>query len=286
MIADLRADSVRWRQEQRATGTRGSNSPVMLKLAGITVPDPFIEPYVGSSTYQASSASRPQRRDGNSPSVDAGPYGAPPSRERMPGGRMPVLERIPVSDRMDVDPPPVSQADRRYGHSDRGYQPDGRAYPSDGRSYPSDGRLSYQPEPVMSSSHRIPATTGYAQDPRYAPSYPPPVNDGAPPGYVRQGNYYVPVSTYETAPAMPPSRSEPPQYATGPYGQPPPPSSGREPRDSRYGGQPEYNDSREPRYAYPSPAATVTSVSARDREPIASPPVPRFATSGNSLSSA
>lgn len=283
MIADLRADSSRWRQEQRMTGTRGSNSPVVMDImSGITVPDICIEPYVGSSTYQAANSGRPLRRQGDSPSVE-GPYGPPPSRDRMPAGRMPVSERIPVSDSMDIDPPSVPQSDRRYGgHSDRaGYQPDSRAYPSDSRAYPSDSRSGYQPEPA--SYGRPPVTSSYAQDSRYAhaPNYSggPPSNDGAPPGYVRQGNYYVPVSSaYETgAPAMPPSRSEPPQYAAGPYGQPP--SSGRaDPRDPRYGGQSEYSDPRDPRYAYPSPAATVSSVSARDREPVASPPAPRFAS--------
>merc|ERR1712072_1622617 len=83
------------------------------------------------------------------------------------------------------------------------------------------------------------------------------------------GNYYVPVSTYEAAPAIAPSRSDVPKYGAGPYGQPP--SSGRDSRDPRYGGQPDYSDNRDSRYAYPSPAATVTSVSGRDREPVTSP---------------
>merc|ERR1712072_611238 len=93
------------------------------------------------------------------------------------------------------------------------------------------------------------------------------------------GNYYVPVSTYEAAPAIAPSRSDVPKYGAGPYGQPP--SSGRDSRDPRYGGQPDYSDNRDSRYAYPSPAATVTSVSGRDREPVTSP-APRFAFTGAS----
>ncbi|KAF2768309.1 hypothetical protein EJ03DRAFT_120997 [Teratosphaeria nubilosa] len=239
MIADLRADSSRWRQEQRATGTR--------------------EPYVGSSTYHASAAGRPDRRAGESPSVD-GPYGNAPSRERLPAGG----NRIPVSDRMDVDPP--SGMDRRYGG-----QPD-RGDPYGGRpSYPVDTRPGYpQEQPVYSRAP--PSSASYAPDPRYAPSSGfASSNDGAPPGYVRPGNYYVPVSTYEPAPSMP-SRSELPNYGNA-YGQPGQPSS-RDARDPRYG-QPDYAD---PRYAYPSPAATITSVSARDRDPIASPPQPRFAS--------
>ncbi|CAK4030245.1 Hypothetical predicted protein [Lecanosticta acicola] len=230
MIADLRADSARWRQEQRQTGTR--------------------EPYVGSSTYHASSAGRTShnRRDADSPSVD-GPYG-------LPSGR----ERIPV-DRMQVDPPPQSRGG--YPPDSRSaYPPDGRAFPSDSRGYAPDGRSSFQPDTPMSGGFgggRPPVSAPYGQEPRYAPSYPQPNSDGAPPGYVRQGNYYVPVSSYEPAPAVP-SRSD--NYGPG-FGQPP---QSREPPPRGYQ-QPEYAD---PRYAYPSPAATVSSVSARDREQVSS----------------
>ncbi|KAK3073297.1 hypothetical protein LTR53_005249 [Teratosphaeriaceae sp. CCFEE 6253] len=69
---------------------------------------------------------------------------------------------------------------------------------------------------------------------------------------------------------MAPSRPEPPQYAGGPYQ---PNAPGRDAREPRYAGQPEYADPRaDPRYAYPSPAITTVSMSARDREPITSPP--------------
>lgn len=284
MIADLRADSARWRQEQRQTGTRGSHSPVAIDVSGYTGPDPFLEPYVGSSTYHASSASRTShnRRDADSPSVD-GPYGLPASREtRIPVERMQdrmsdrMPDRLPdrmsdrMPDRMQIDPPPqVSRGS---------FQPDGRApYPSDGRGFPSDSRgyapdsrSSYPSDAAMSSggfNGRPPVSAPFGgQEPRYAPSYPQ-SNDGAPPGYVRQGNYYVPVSSFESAPSVP-SRAD--NYGPGAFGQP---QQGREPRDSRYQQQ-EYAD---PRYAYPSPAATVSSVSARDREPISSPAQPRFA---------
>ncbi|KAM3416324.1 hypothetical protein BST61_g7929 [Cercospora zeina] len=239
MIADLRADSARWRQEQRQTGTR--------------------EPYVGSSTYHASSAGRvsQKRSGGDSPNMD-GPYGLPPSsrdRER---------ERIPV-DRMQVDPPAPSRGGGgggAYPAPDRRapYQPDGRPFPSESRGFAPDGRSSYPADTNMSGfGGQPPVTSAYGQEPRYAPSYQQPNNDGAPPGYVRQGNYFVPVSGYEPAPSIP-GRADP--YGAG-YPQQPPQG-----RDARYS-QPEYAD---PRYAYPSPAATVSSVSARDREPIASPP--------------
>lgn len=302
MISDLRSDSGRWRQEQRTTGTRGSSSPLLFEMSGITVPDKLLESYVGSSTYHASSAAtagRPDRRHGDSPSVDGPPYGLPPSardRERLQSNRMPP-SRID-SDRMDIDPPMIPQPERRHREPERGYQPEPRGYAPDGRAYPQESRPSYQPEQPLPSGYggRQPVTSSYPQDPRYATSnYP--ANDGAPPGYVRQGNFYVPISAYEAPPAMPPSRSEAPQYQPGPYGQPP--LQGRDargdprgdprgdlrgdprgdPRDPRYTGQPDY--SSDPRYAYPSPAATTVSVSARDREPITSPPQPRFARSGH-----
>jgi hypothetical protein len=285
MLADLRADSGRWRQEQRATGTRGSHSPVLFESSGFTVPDSVLAPYVGSDTYHASTAGRqPDRRHGDSPAVDGPSYGAPPSRERerererdrMPTTRMPVDTRM-AADRMDIDPP-TAQPERRFGQPERGYPPDARAYPPDSRAYPADSRAypsearpSYaQDQPMPSAYGRPPVTSSYTQEPRYAPSYPS-NNDGAPPGYVRQGNYYVPVSTYEAPPAMAPSRSEPPQFPNGPYGQPSAPP--RDTRDTRYG-QPDYSD---PRYAYPSPATTTVSVSGRDRDPLTSPPQPRFA---------
>ncbi|EME45805.1 hypothetical protein DOTSEDRAFT_44050 [Dothistroma septosporum NZE10] len=238
MIADLRADSQRWRQEQRQTGTR--------------------EPYVGSSTYHASSAGRTSnnRRDADSPSVD-GPYGIPASRERIP------------VDRMQIDPPQPSRGGAYPPENRATYQPDGRAFPPESRGYAEPGRSSYQPDSSMSSAFggRPPVSAPYGQEPRYAPSYPPqPSGDGAPPGYVRQGNYFVPISSYEPTPSVP-ARSD--NFGPG-YGQPPPPPPGRDPRDPRYQ-QPEYAD---PRYAYPSPAATVSSVSARDREPVPSPQQP------------
>lgn len=256
MIADLRADSARWRQEQRQTGTRGSNSPCY-DASGKTAPDSSIEPYVGSSTYHASSAGRisHSRREGDSPSVD-GPYGLPTSSR----------DRIPV-DRMQIDPP---QPSRGYPSDSRGaaYPPESRTFPSDSRGYAPDGR-SYQQDTQMSGfGGRPPVSAPYGQEPRYAPSYPQ-SNDGAPPGYVRQGNYFVPVSSsYEPTPSIP-SRTD--QYGGPGFGQP---QQGREPpRDPRGYPQQEYAD---PRYAYPSPAATVSSVSGRDRDPIASPQQPRF----------
>ena len=110
MIADLRADSQRWRQEQRSTGTRGSHSPVMLEKSGCTVPDACVGPYENSSTYHQSSAGRVQRRDADSPSLE-GPYSGMTSRDRIPADRRP-----PPMDAMQIDSPSVSQSDRRgYG---------------------------------------------------------------------------------------------------------------------------------------------------------------------------
>ena len=253
------------------TGTRGSSSPVVFDTSGFTVPDSISEPYVGSRTYEASSASRAQRRDADSPSLD-GPYGVPPSSRQ---GRNQV-------DAMQIDPP-VGRPDGRYGQPTqptRGYPQDNGAYPPQGRDrYPEGGRAAYQQDQPMADAYgRQPVTSSYGQESRYATSgYP--SSDGAPPGYVRQGDYFVPMSSSYGQPSiMAPSRPEPQQYPSGPFGQPQAPANRdpreqRDPRDPR-NGQPDYND---PRYAYPSPATTVSSV-ARDREPISSPQQPRFAS--------
>lgn len=227
-------------------------------------------------------------------------------------------------DRMDIDPPVVAQADRRYREVERdpracqpdgrghpperiAYPPEGRAYPSERSAYPTDGRdpraypqdrsayppdarayppevraypgdvrSPYQPEPVQGYpvGARQPVTTYTSQDPRYASAYS--TGDGAPPGYVRQGNYYVPVSGYEVQPGLT-GRPLEPQYTNGGYAQPS--AQGRDPRDPRYGSAPEYADPRDPRYAYPSPALTTVPPS-REREPVISPPQARFAFTG------
>ena len=277
MIADLRADSTRWRQEQRQTGSRGSsNSPLSCDMSGITVPDDLLDPYIGSRTYEESTASRAtqsnSRRDGNSPSLE-GPYGPP-------GQRMPQ-ERSRVVEPMQIDQP--GAANQRYGQP--GGQPPGRGFPQDPRGFPENSRdysrqqpgRPYQPDQVMSDAYVPPVTSPYGQESRYAPAYGQ-SNETVPPGYVRQGDYYVPVSSGFSQPGvMTGNRPEQPQYNTG-YGQPPP-QQYREARDHRereprYGGPPEYQD---PRNAYPSPAATVSTVAGRDREPITSPSQPRFA---------
>lgn len=267
------------------TGTRGSNSPMMFDKSGCTVPDSFLEPYVGSRTYEASSAARAQRRDGDSPSLDA--YGVPVSRS----GRNQV-------DPMQIDPP-AAQPSRGYGQpsqTTRGYQPDNGVYSPQGRErerdrdrYPDAGRTQFPQDQQMTDYGRMPVTTSYGQDPRYATAgYP--QNDGAPPGYVREGNYYVPItSSYGQPSIMATGRPEPQQYpSAGTFGQPqvPPgrdPRDQRDPRDPRYG-QSDYIDPRDPRYAYPSPANTVSSMAPREREPISSPQAqPRFASIAGSF---
>ena len=260
MIADLRKDSLAWRHERRA-GTRGTLESNGYDDSRFAEPDSRSESYVGSSTYHQSTANRAsgQRRDGDSPRAPE--YGAPqPSRgERAPAGRMPV-------DRMDMDPPQPPRTNGGYGQPEPRYQQDGRAFAADGRSY-------QEQQPVAPAfGGRPPVTSaGYGQNvPGYAPVYPPqqPASNDAPPGYVRQGNHYVPInpvpSGYEAVPPMPASRSDAQPFGGNPmYGQPQPPPG----RDPRYP-QPEYAD---PRYAYPSPAVTVTSIAARDREPVTSP---------------
>lgn len=96
--------------------------------------------------------------------------------------------------------------------------------------------------------------------------------DSAPPGYRREGNYYVPISS-----AQKPTRSQPSTYgstnSTGPLPQPIRMENNRDPRDLlrnlRDPRDPrDPRDSKastkiqdyplDPRYAYPSPAATMT----------------------------
>ena len=308
MIADLRADSARWRQEQRMPGTRGSQSPRVLHQSGNTAPDK-VPDYVGSNTYHNSQAARvPRSRDGDSPAVET-PYGSslPSARGSMPVDRMPIdrmpvdrtpTERIPVSrmpadrmpmdrmqdDRMQIDPPSGLPQDRRYTSDRNGYPSDPR-YGSDPRGF-SDSRPVYPPQDQTPYGRAPPVTSSYAQDSIYARSggYPPQANDGAPPGYVRQGNYYVPVSSAE------PVRPDPSLYgSSNPYGQQLQPQRSesrdlrdsrdprdmrdmRDPRDPRY--PPDY--AQDPRYAYPSPAATNASLP-RERETVTSPPQQRFA---------
>ena len=286
MIADLRADSQRWRQEQRSTGTRGSHSPVMLDKSGCTVPDRCIGPYEASSTYHQSSAGRVQRRDADSPSLESPYQGMPPSRERLPSDRRP-----PPADAMQIDPPSAPQPDRR------GYAQPGRGgYPQDSRGFaPQQDSRNYPQDTMMQDTYgRPPVTSSYASDPRYAPSYPQQGNDAVMSGFGRPqpppGNYYPTpaTSSYESMPAMLGRPQDPSQYPGAQYGQPQQ-QPGRQdhyreqrgerpdPRDPRYAGR--GYDPRDPSDAYPSPAATVSSVNARDREPITSPPNPRFAYS-------
>ena len=276
MISDLRADSVRWRQEQRQTGTRGSNSPIIVNISGFTVPDSILEPYVGSRTYQASSAtSAAQRRDGDSPQLDQ--YGVPQQR----GGRNQV-------DSMQIDPPQPARGDPRYGQqpqSSRGYPPENGGYPPASRDRYADqgGRPPYQQDQPMQDAYaRAPVTASYGNDPRYAPAGYPDQNPGAP------QSYYMPVTAgYPNAPVMAPGGQDPRQYPPQPFGQQPQPTGRdprdnrdpraprdpRDPRDPRFAGQSGYDD---PRYAYPSPAATVSSV-APGRDPIANPQQPGYA---------
>jgi hypothetical protein len=275
--------------------------------------------YVGSNTYHNSqAASVPRSRDGGSAAVEA-PYGSsvPSARDRVPVDRMPMDSRMPVDrmptdripvnrmpadrmpmdrmdDRMQIDPPSGPPQDRRYQADRSGYPPEQR-YGTDARGFP-DTRPGYPPQDQAPYGRAPPVTSSYTQDTMYARSnaYPPPVNDGAPPGYVRQGNYYVPVSSAEQ-----PMRPDPSMYGgSHPYGQPMQPQriegvrdprdprdprdlqlDSRDPRDPR---DPRYAQDypQVPRYAYPSPGATTASLPRGERDTAASPQQQRFATLG------
>lgn len=194
-------------------------------------------------------------------------------------------------DAMQIDSPSAPPQDRRgYGQPARGgYPPEPRGFapPQDSRNYPQDT--------MMSDSYgRAPVSSSYAQEARYNSAYPQQPNDAAMPGFGRQlpptGNYYpAPVSSsYDAMPTMQARAQDPSQYPGAQYGQPQQ-TRGQDyhrdrdardprpdPRAPRYDGRGGY-DPRDPSDAYPSPAATVTSMSTRDREPITSPSNPRFA---------
>ena len=185
---------------------------------------------------------------------------------------------------MQIDAPPQQDSRGRYnqptGQQTRGgYPPDNGQNPSNRGGYMDSRGPSYQqPDSLMTDAYgRVSVAQPY-QDPRFAGRQPPMV-DGAPPGMVRQGDYYVPVTSgYGQPGVMAPARPDTQQYPPGPYGQQVEPQrdprSTRDPRDPRYGGvQPDFNDTS--RYNYPSPATTVASVGSRDT--ISSPPGPRFA---------
>jgi hypothetical protein len=266
----------------------------------------------------------PRSRDGDSPAVEA-PYGSSvpgarlvdrmPMDSRMPVDRMPA-DRIPVNrmpadrmamdrmqdDRMQIDSPSGLPQDRRYTAERNGYPSEPR-YGADTRGYP-ETRPGYPPQDQPPYGRAPPVTSSYTQDSMYARSnaYPPPVNDGAPPGFVRQGNYYVPVSAAEQ-----PMRTDPAMYGSSiPYGQPLQPQrmdGARDPRDPRdlqrdlqrdpRGDPRDQRDLRDPRdprdprypqdypqdprYAYPSPAATTASLPRGERDTVASPQQQRFA---------
>lgn len=273
MIADLRADSQRWRQEQRQTGVGGSKNPIVCDMSGITVPDPFLDNYVGSKTYDESNAARIQRRDGNSPSVDG--YGAPVPPVQMDGRRVDA-RRQPV-DPMQIDAPtgraPQSQAYGQQGY----YQQDSRGQYQQDPRYAGQGRgQGYPQDQPMADVYgqpdtygRYPVNPSYAQQDRSAPGYPQPAQ-GPPPGYARQGEFYVPITSGYGQPGMI-ATSGP---DTGYYGgqQQPQPGRGpgqanqrdpRAPRDPTYG-QADYNP-------YPSPAQTVTSMNTTPRETFVNP---------------
>ena len=284
MLADLRADSVRWRQEQRSTGTRGSRSPVVLDKTGFTVPDLYLGEYGDSKTHHQSNGRGVPRRDADSPALE-GQYGGAPSRERLPAAR--EERRAQPVDPMQIDPP-IPQPDRRYAQQQ---QPGRGGYPPEPRFPPVQDNRSYPPDAMMSDAYgRPPVTSSYVQGPGYAPSYPQPPNDGGMPAFGRQpppGNYYTPVSSsYDAMPSMPGRPQDNIPYGGGPpiYGQPQ--QQPQQPQRQEYRDQRDPRDSREPRYggreydpshAYPSPAATISTP--RERDQVTSPGQSRFASS-------
>lgn len=259
----------------------------------------------GDSPYHGNRMAADSRSDRDRMDIDPPAIGqADPRRYPAVDPRYPQDNRPYNGDGRDPRDPRAQPDGRQYvpdpresrdpRHRDPRDQRDLRDLRADQRSepiridarYPLDGRQQYpQDQPLVGSYPRQPVTSGFQQDTRYATAYPQTPGDVVPPGYVRQGNYYVPVSQppYDNNPAM---RAEP-QYP--PYGgqQPAPGRSDlrdmrdsrdtrndprgdpRDPRDPRY--PPDYQDPRDPRYAYPSPAATVSTISG-ERPQVTSPP--------------
>ncbi|KAK0364805.1 hypothetical protein LTR94_009505 [Friedmanniomyces endolithicus] len=222
--------------------------------------------------YQTDGRQYPQEGRGYPPDGRAYP---PENRAYPPENRAyPPDNRayLPDNRAYPVDNRAYPPDNRAYPPDNRAYPPDNRAYPPENRAYRTDARQPYQPEqPMVPAYGRAPVAPAFPPESRFPLGYP--SNDPPPPGLVQR--VYVPVSTYEQAPGVQMGRSEPPQYQTGPYGQPAAP--GRAAREPRYGGPPDY---AEPRFdAYPSPATTTASVKGREREPITSPAQARFACS-------
>jgi hypothetical protein len=217
MMAQLRSDSAKWRQEQRT--------------------NPAIGDYVGSSTYYNSEAARVQGSDGRDFEAVERPYGVSVSgsrdqmsAERMPIDRMPV-GRMPV-DRMPTDRIPVNRMPWDMGPVDR------------------------MPPQLYARSNTHPPSTDY----------------GAPPGYVRQGNYYVPISSAEQ-----PMRMESAPELHYPLDLQNDPRDLRDPRIFGYA----QDYSQDPRYAYPAPAATTASLPRSERDTVVNTAPPRYARQGN-----
>lgn len=225
MIADLRADSQRWRQEQHQTGTQGNNSPRRVGKSGTTAPDSLLGSYADSNTRDRS---RMNPTGGSTQAIDeayiqsrqGGPMRPPadPMQMDLSGNRMPQDQY--------GQPAYYSQEDRgqQYGADpNRGFAPQGRGqapYPPDPNIYgvpDQRGRLPMHPP----GQERAPQ--GYR-------------HPGPPQGYVQEGQYYVPVtSNYVQSNTMAPSGPDQYDYRGGQQ-----PAPQRDPRNAPqpgYGGQ-------------------------------------------------
>jgi hypothetical protein len=185
-------------------------------LAYIAVGDWDLPDYPGSETYHNSRMARsPRARNGDFPAVEV-PQGSSSlsSRDRLPVDIMPVDSRMSV-DRMPVDRISVSRmpADRMTidRKQDDHMQLDTPSGPPQGREYQKD-RNGYPPDLRYGAD----ADASEYRDVR------------TPPGFVRQGNYYVPISSVEQP------RTD--YGSSHPYSQPTQPQrmDTREMRDAHY----------------------------------------------------
>lgn len=256
MIEDLRNDSTKYKQQEQRVANARAKRPHPADHVQEWMPDAPAGPY-GGPNPQMMNTSRTLRREGDSPRAQehSGPHPRDrPSQSHLATTPMDIVGMEPDN----IPRPPVGfhpQAGPVFG-------PDGRPiYPPDGRPYPPEmpppGQGYGQRPPVISP----PLYGGPPPPSEFVGNYPSHYDDGQHGGYPPRGEYYGQGADIR---GPLPGRNDTP-YAN-PYNGPPPPRG-----LDRYG-QPEFQEAR---YAYPSPATTVSSVTARERElPQGLPPQP------------
>lgn len=281
MLVDLRTASETWRREHGAETANAAQGkcdfvcPMLALLYYSNIqPGNSVQPQIPQNPGGAPS-------DARSSSAVGAQYGSGALRDHPDGRR--AAERPPQDrqyDAMQVDrgayPRPGAQSDRIHAPIGRPW-PEDRSYPSHAGNFPPNYRSDVDMADSYSSRPHV--TSPHSQDPQYAQGY---VQAGAPPGYVRDGQYYdrgpsgyaqsgAPgPSGYAQMGAPGPSRVDAPLY--GSYGQ----QQYNAPAMQRPQGLGYQQPDHPERYAYPSPSSTVAF--SRDQETSAMPPHQRSAS--------